>query len=367
MRSFLQRIPATMQGSMVQREEPCKVCGAAMGMRIAEVDYWDIKSARLVKCPDCAHTQLDPMLTDAETAKGCYAYYIEECLRTSDREELKNRIRNFRRGVVFARSLKKKGIVLRDILELGPGSGYFCAGMQFVIPGIQVTVIDINQELLDFNKDHHGYEGYLEVPDRYVPGCEGRFDLVIARDIIEHVSDISSVLTNVNRYLRPNGHFHFITPNGHEDVWKHYLTSTVGGRTSELLINHVNYFDGKGLKQLLIGKGFTPVEYYTYQVKTTVRGRGWKHSDKLKSPVSRKLSAGRMIEENASRISSVEVPKKELLDKWYIRKKARWLTYLYSAYQHHHLIKLDPELNVGHEIHGLFRKVMELDPHAGKA
>jgi hypothetical protein len=125
---------------------------------------------------------------------------------------------------------------------------------------------------------------------------------------------------------------------------------------SELLINHVNYFDGKGLKQLLSDKGFMPVDYYTFQLKTTLRGAGWKRDPKLMSPVSSLKDAGLLIKTKAAEIANVEFSKRSILGRWYIRPGAKWITRFYAAYQHGSIIRLNPDLNVGHEIYGLFRK-----------
>lgn len=358
--NILSKIPAVIQGKPVRREENCRICRETAGDQIAVVDYWNIKTSRLVKCPVCNHIQLDPMLNDAETAKGCLAYYIEESLRTPVKEQLKNHVRNFRRGVVFGYSLKRKNISPRYVLELGPGSGYFSAGLMFVFPGIDISVMDVNKEVLNFNRDHHNYKVIQGLPDNLIAELTDRFDLVIARDIIEHVTDISRVLANINRYLCPGGYFHFITPNGHEDVWKHYLTSLFTGSASELLINHVNYYDGKGLENLLFMKGFGPLDYYTYNFKYTLRGSGWKKNQKLMSPVSKRTDAGLLIKKTAGIQSSV-ASKENILDKWYIQKKAKWITYLYSLYQHFSLIMISPEHKVGHEIHGLFKKTGNAD------
>ena len=356
MKSLLSKIPVVMEGKFIEREENCRICNEKKGQQIAVVDYWDIKTSKIIKCPKCSHIQLDPMLSKTETSKGCFAYYIEESVRVSNEEQFKNCIRNFRRGVVFAYSLKRKKIIPRFILELGPGSGYFCEGLKFVFPDAEITVMDINSEVLNSNKKNHQYKIIQEIPDNFVAECVGKFDLIIARDIIEHVTDISKVLTNVNQYLVPNGHFHFITPNGHEDVWKHYLTFLLTGSVSELLINHVNYYDGKGLENFLIQKGFTPVDYYTYKLKTTLNGKGWKNNKKLMSPVSKKINADAVIKENAGKVSTIEFIKEKILDKWYIQNKAKWLTYLYSVYQHSSIIRVDPGMNIGHEIYGLFKK-----------
>ncbi len=356
MKNPLSKIPVVIRGTLIERVEPCRVCNMQRGEQFAMVDYWNIKTSRLVKCPGCNHIQLDPMLNDKETAEGCYAYYLDEALRTSHEEQVRNCVRNFRRGVLFGYSLRKRNVDLESVLELGPGSGYFSAGIQYVFPEVMVTVMDVNSEVLRFNREHHGYKIIEGIPDNLLTEYAGKFDLVIARDILEHVTDISKVLVNVNRYLLPDGLFHFITPNGHEDVWKHYLTSRLTNAHSELLINHVNYFDGKGLKQVLNDNGFTPVDYYTFQMKTTLRGAGWKMDPKLKSPVSTDKDARLLISTKAGEIANVEFRKSDILRQWYIQKRAKWITRLYAAFHHSSVIRINPELNVGHEIYGLFRK-----------
>jgi len=356
MKNPLRKIPAVIEGKPVERNECCRICNEKTGEQIAVVDYWDIKTSKLVKCPECSHIQLDPMLTERETSTGCLAYYIEESLRTGKKEQIKNCIRNFRRGVLFGYSLKNKKLSPRHVLELGPGSGYFSTGLQFVFPDLEITVMDINREVLRFNEEHHHYKTIQQIPDNHVAECDGKFDLVIARDIIEHVTDISKVLTNVNRYLAPDGYFHFLTPNGHEDVWKHYLTAILTGSPSELLINHVNYYDGKGLRDLLLQKGFSPVDYYTYNLKTTLRGAGWKKDKKLMSPVSKRTSAGFFITEKAKEAESIDLIKNQVLGQWYIQKKAIWITFVYSIFHHFSIIRINPEFNIGHEIYGLYQK-----------
>ncbi|MEI7897072.1 MAG: class I SAM-dependent methyltransferase [bacterium] len=345
-----------LRGELVSREEPCRICRETSGIRIGTVDYWDIKTSAIVVCETCSHIQLDPMLNGEETSMGCFAYYIEEFLRTGKEEQFKNCERNFRRGVVFGYQLKNRNISPVSVLELGPGSGYFATGLQFVFPGAGITVMDINQEVLKFNHEHHHFETIREIPDNFTEQDRNKFDLVIARDILEHVTDISKVVENVNAYLKPGGFFHFITPNGREDIWKHYLTARFEHSPSELLINHVNYFDGKGLKNLMIRQGFAPVAYYNYTFKTTLRGLGWKESRKLMNPVSEKLEAGYFIRDKAGELKSIEFSKSEILDKWYIRPGAKWITRLYCKYHHFEILKLSPDFNVGHEIFGLFKK-----------
>lgn len=342
-------------GEIVSRTEPCRLCGETTGKLISVVDYWDIRKASIIKCEKCGLAQLDPMLTEEDTAKGCLAYYIEETLRTPVSEQRRNLIRNFRRGVVFGYSLSGKGYHPEKVLEFGPGSGYFLEGLKFVFPDMKITVVDINQEVLDLNEKQHGYNTMCLMPETFTESFRGEFDLIIARDLIEHVADISKVFENVAEYLKPGGLFHFITPNGAEDLWKYYLTYKYLKKNPGLLINHVNYFDGKGLREYLEHHNFDPVSYYTYTFKTTFRGEGWKRKRKLMAEVSSETSSGFYINEKISGIRNYSFNKAEILDEWYIGRKIQFITYLVSLFHHSVILRINPRYNKGHEIYGLFK------------
>lgn len=354
---FLKNLPVRLEGESVSRKELCRCCGGKEGVLISRIDYWDIKETDIIKCSGCGTAQLDPMLTDDETSKGCLAYYIEETLRTSHKAQEKNNLRNYRRGIHFAYGLKKKSYSPKSILELGPGSGYFLEGIRFVFPEVKISVLDINQELLDFNKAQHGFDTHLATPEHFIPGLENKFDLIIARDIIEHVTGIDAVFSNVRKYLKKGGLFHFITPNGHEDVWRFYIRYKEKKERSELLINHVNYFDGKGLVDHLSRENFKEVSYYTYKLKTTIRGRGRKVKQKLMAPVSQKRSADFYVNEKIGEIRSVDSDKKEILNKWYLKPNRKTFAKIICWYKHSEWIKVNPRINVGHEIFGIFEKI----------
>jgi SAM-dependent methyltransferase len=184
---------------------------------------------------------------------------------------------------------------------------------------------------------------------------ENKYDLIIARDIIEHVSDAGTVIKNLHSYLKPNGLFHFTTPNGHEDRWRFYLTQKLYNKPAELLINHVNYFDGSGLKDFLKQTGFTQVRYYTFKIKTTIKGWGWRTTKKFAAAVSTHKKANETLSKKHL-LPESNVTMDDVMSKWYISSRHKWFTYLYSWYQHHSIVILPPRLNRGHEIYGIFRK-----------
>jgi ubiquinone/menaquinone biosynthesis C-methylase UbiE len=347
---------ATFVGERVIRQEPCRICGSLEGIKIAETEFWDLQHCNIVKCSSCNLIQLDPMINVQHTATGCHAYYLKEIIETPLSEQKRNLVRNYRRGIVFARLLQKKGYHPETILEFGPGSGYFSAGIRFIFPECKITVVDIVDDVLKLNQEVHGYDVFSGSPEDIHFFEDQNFDLIIARDILEHVTDIGKVISNIHDLLDPNGLFHFITPNGREDVWGHYLNWEFSRKPSELLINHVNYFDGAGLLKCLTDSGFTKIDYYTYQIKYTLRGKGWRHKKNLTVPVSSKRSDEEVIKSWGNKEGGYSFKEEDILDTFIFRTKMKGLISLYCRFKHHWLIHLDPKRNIGHEIMGLFFK-----------
>lgn len=338
--------------TVTHRQEPCRVCGDTQAELVSVIDYWDLQSGNLVECLTCHHSQLDPMITNDNMNLGCHAYYIKECIEIPAEKQKRNLVRSFRRGVSFAFSLKIKGIHPSEILEFGPGSGYFSQGVKFVFPNAQVTVVDIVDQVLKNNQSNHGYSTIKSMADEPIQ-CDQRFDLIIARDIIEHVGDVSKMIANIGALLKVGGYFHFITPNGREDYWGHKMNHKLSRSPSELLINHVNYFNGDSLKQLLEKNNLKKIEYYTYQFKNFLKGKGWKKTTKWSS-ASTKQSHQQLIQN--SHASESDFKKDNVLSEWYISYKFPWLTILYCLQKHFLFLRVNPSFPYGHEIHGLFQK-----------
>jgi SAM-dependent methyltransferase len=345
-----------MTGIPVIRKEPCRICGNPEGIRLGETDYWDLRRSDLIKCPSCKLVQLDPMPSQEGIATGCLAYYHFETEGTPQNEITRNHVRNFRRGMLFGHLLKRKGFHPEEILEFGPGPGYFAAGLQVLFPKSRVTAVDIVDEVLERNRIVHGFNTLKGSPENALPGWNSGFDLIIARDLLEHVTDIKKVVENISGLLKKGGLFHFLTPNGKEDLWQHYLTWKLYDKPSELLINHLNYFDGKGLKMLLEKNGLSPIQYYTYQLKTTFRGKGWRVSKRLAAPVSTGRKAQNYTGYQADGKSNEVDTDTEVIPEWLKRPRYLWLVVLNCWFKHSVFLRVPPSLNTGHEICGLFRK-----------
>jgi len=101
----------------------------------------------------------------------------------------------------------------RRVLDAGCGSGYGAA--ELAREASQVLGIDIAPEAIDYAREHYHADNLrfergscLEIP---APGAS--FDLVVAFEIIEHLSDWRAFLGEVRRVLSPGGQFLVSTPN----------------------------------------------------------------------------------------------------------------------------------------------------------
>lgn len=115
--------------------------------------------------------------------------------------------------------LSRWGVNLRDaaVLEVGCGDGG--CGAAFAAAGCRVTMIDIEPRLAASAQRHNEIEGIHarvlvgDITDQDAEVFrEGPFDLVLFRDVIEHLSDPARALRLVRRVLRDDGRVFVIFP-----------------------------------------------------------------------------------------------------------------------------------------------------------
>ncbi|MCB0411137.1 MAG: class I SAM-dependent methyltransferase [Bdellovibrionales bacterium] len=333
------------------------MCGSFQGHEVSRGRFWDLKDVSFVRCPQCGLTQTDPMLDDETTALGCQAYFLRESLREGPRNLEKKMIRAFRKGVYFGLLLKKRKISPLKILEIGAGDGYFSRGVHFIFPNAEVTCLDVVKEALDFVEQAHGFKTLWGTPENInTLSNHQTYDLIIARDLLEHVRDPGLVMREIYRSLSPGGGFHFITPNGYEDIWLPYCRWKLRHEPCQMLINHVSYFDPQGLRRYLQNIGFRKKIWFTYDFNGTRWGQGRRLTEKqMAEPVS-EISAQKTIEEFKAKALPLGEISDPLMRKWWYSSFAPLLTQLYCTLKESRLFVLSADLGIGHEIFGYFVK-----------
>jgi 2-polyprenyl-6-hydroxyphenyl methylase/3-demethylubiquinone-9 3-methyltransferase len=100
-----------------------------------------------------------------------------------------------------------------EILDVGSGAGFFSnAAAQ---AGHDVTGLDISLTSLKVAEmmDVTGRVKYVEGDAYRMPFAKESFDVVVAMDLFEHVSDPEKIISEMSRVLRPGGLLFFRTIN----------------------------------------------------------------------------------------------------------------------------------------------------------
>lgn len=110
---------------------------------------------------------------------------------------------------IFKRFVPNK---CKDILEIGFGNGAFAGWLKATHPNISWSGIE-KQEVLISKAKRAGFEAQMALPDSTL---KGRHDLIIALDVVEHLTDIEvkHLFTQAEAILKPNGLILIRTPNG---------------------------------------------------------------------------------------------------------------------------------------------------------
>lgn len=100
-----------------------------------------------------------------------------------------------------------------EILDVGSGAGFF--SNEAARAGHKVTGLDVSETSLRVAElmDKTGLVRYVEGDAYRMPFAKESFDVVVALDLLEHVSDPEQIMSEMTRVLRPGGLLFFHTIN----------------------------------------------------------------------------------------------------------------------------------------------------------
>lgn len=191
---------------------------------------------------------------DAETPEEAIAIYFRGHDNLYDRTKEKVIEDALLSTIRFWDSLK--------ILEVGPGGGIWTEF--FIKQGADVTCVDLCEQILKGNKKLHPKAKFI-LGDATTVTLNEKFDLIFAKDIIEHIEDDISFLENMNRHLRTGGTLFINTQNSFS------LNYLVEGSWNFLIGNkkwcgwdptHVRFYTSKSLKEKLEMTGFETTKWF---------------------------------------------------------------------------------------------------------
>ena len=143
----------------------------------------------------------------------------------------------------------------RSALDVGCGAGLLAEPLARM--GGQVTAVDAAPELITAAKAHAAGAG-LAIDYRAVgvEALDGRFDLITAMEVIEHVADPRAFVASLAARLAPGGLLILSTPN--RTAWSRLLTITLAeglGRIPRGTHHYDEFITPEELTAMLAGVG----------------------------------------------------------------------------------------------------------------
>jgi len=159
----------------------------------------------------------------------------------------------------FDRQIDWRG---KAVLDLGCAGGFMAEAL--AQRGAQVTGIDPAAGAIDAARAHARTQGFRIGYDvgvgEALPYDDASFDAVVCVDVLEHVTDLTKVLTEVARTLRPGGLFLFDTIN--RNLLARLATITIAEDVLRLLPRGTHdpakFIKPRELRSAMEGAGLVP-------------------------------------------------------------------------------------------------------------
>jgi 2-polyprenyl-3-methyl-5-hydroxy-6-metoxy-1,4-benzoquinol methylase len=213
----------------------------------------------LVRCRGCGLVFANPQYTDDELA-GLYRdlYYDEEKNFATDyRERDRQALMPLYRAVVrdLSRRYPRLSVAASEVrvLDFGSGVGFFLDACREV--GMVPLGVEFSEVAARYANDRLGIEVRTE-PERTMAGLpDGRFQLVTAWQVMEHLRRPREFLKELIRVLAPGGILALAVPN--LGSWRYRIER---GRWFNVQnLTHLSFFNVSNLRRLLDEAGLTRV------------------------------------------------------------------------------------------------------------
>jgi 2-polyprenyl-3-methyl-5-hydroxy-6-metoxy-1,4-benzoquinol methylase len=143
-------------------------------------------------------------------------------------------------------------------LDIGAGHGFFTKAA--IERGFRVTALEPSPSSRDVFKLMNSFDPLPELlNEKFVAAHVGEFDVVLMRQVLEHVRDLDWTVSALHSLLADGGIAAIAVPHFRSFV------SILQGRNDMFIVppEHLNFFTAKGLKQLFQRHGFSTLAFQT--------------------------------------------------------------------------------------------------------
>jgi SAM-dependent methyltransferase len=258
--------------------DPCDICGAKETMRPSlTISLSGVYDAEIRGCAGCRFRQVRPRLSDFELRQLYPSIYFDPDSTIGFEDYARQQQRSEREAYVLARRLGGS-LDGGSALEVGCALGFFLDALRRYT-ALRVRGIDVAPFAAYFARRRYGLEvAALTLEEAGFP--DASFDLVIQKDILEHVLRPREHLQETFRILRPGGLVWLVTPIGEANLRP--LVRRAGeehdARTGMLPMieqGHLSFFTRENLLRLFRECGFEVVRMRNIHVRRGLRALGY--------------------------------------------------------------------------------------------
>lgn len=184
-------------------------------------DRWE-----LLSCPKCRTQTVAPIPSTSDLEE----FYQGFNRRAQDRPDERLLLVETAVDHYLERITHHRSVPPRQALDLGGGVGYYSRAL--MNRDVRTWLMDYEQEALAFARDRLGVD---RVTRGNIQDCheffDERFDFVLARHCIEHMTDPSAFLQHVREVLEPGGILQLETPDvTSNEQWAHPMVMVANYR-----------------------------------------------------------------------------------------------------------------------------------------
>lgn len=258
--------------------EPCDVCGDAGPLQpVVTISLCGVLDAEIRGCAKCGFRQVRPRLTPEELRALYPDAYFDPEGEIGYSSYARERQRAEREAYFLAGVVRRLGASTR-VLEVGAALGFLLEALRR-FARCEVQGVDVSAFAARFAEREFGVPvraGTLE--EARFP--DARFDLIVQKDLLEHVLRPRDHLAETFRVLAPGGLLWLVTPNGETNVRPLARRAREERKTGSGLLpmmdqGHLSFFTRGNLETLFGDTGFEIVSLRTTHLKRGLRALGY--------------------------------------------------------------------------------------------
>ena len=236
--------------------EPCDVCGAADMRPFLDVSLIGRRPACVHRCVACGFRQIRPRLTVPEIKRLYPSDYFDAVSPVGYADYAREYQRRRREAYFLRRWLGRLGPHGR-LLEVGCALGFLLAGLK--PSGWRVEGVDASAFAAYYARTRYDIDvTCATLEETALP--DGAFDVIIQKDLLEHVANPRRHLCETHRLLKSGGWLRLVTPNGEANLRPLVAASAASAPQRQippvLDQGHLSFFSRRHLVRLFDECGF---------------------------------------------------------------------------------------------------------------